>query len=241
MGRLLAVSDIHGQFDAFMELLRYVKYSNQDTLVICGDMIDRGPKSAQILDWIIKYSPTANIVPIIGNHEHMYMAYMAGKLSEESYMDKFIGGEATINSYGGYHESQVIEHLKLIGSLPKFVEIDNYIFTHGGLDIAKPLSKQTLRDTAWDDNTFYRTPGIKDKTVIFGHYPTRILFDSINDVTIDKGIIWRDPVYNNKICIDCGHTKKKRLACLDVTNSLEYYYDFRTKNVEVIEFVKDVR
>ena len=37
------ISDIHGQYDMFMEVLDKIKFKDTDTLYILGDILDRGP------------------------------------------------------------------------------------------------------------------------------------------------------------------------------------------------------
>ncbi|MFD1038255.1 metallophosphoesterase [Virgibacillus byunsanensis] len=77
--RTFFVSDIHGNFAAFNTLLNYVKFSpSTDHLVIGGDMINRGPKSAQVLQWaryyMEKYPETIHV--IAGNHEEMMVWFV---------------------------------------------------------------------------------------------------------------------------------------------------------------------
>ena len=34
------ISDIHGNYDLFMELLKKIKFSEKDTLYVLGDVVD---------------------------------------------------------------------------------------------------------------------------------------------------------------------------------------------------------
>ena len=47
--RLLVVSDIHGSLDRLIQLLRKVKHTENDILVIVGDLIDKGPESLRVV------------------------------------------------------------------------------------------------------------------------------------------------------------------------------------------------
>ena len=48
MGRILAISDIHGQADTFKKLLKLAHYNaQQDQLYLLGDYISKGPQSAK--------------------------------------------------------------------------------------------------------------------------------------------------------------------------------------------------
>ena len=42
MGRTYVMSDIHGMADLFKRMLEQIGFSDEDTLYILGDMIDRG-------------------------------------------------------------------------------------------------------------------------------------------------------------------------------------------------------
>ena len=39
------ISDIHGEYDKFMELLDKIKLKETDTLYVLGDILDRGTAS----------------------------------------------------------------------------------------------------------------------------------------------------------------------------------------------------
>ena len=43
------ISDIHGQYDIFIELLDKIQFQNTDTLYILGDILDRGPHPIKTL------------------------------------------------------------------------------------------------------------------------------------------------------------------------------------------------
>ena len=64
------ISDIHGCFDQFIKMLNLINFQESDELYILGDIIDRGPKSAEMLWWAIREAP-ANVHFLLGNHEDM--------------------------------------------------------------------------------------------------------------------------------------------------------------------------
>ena len=43
IGRIIAVSDIHGHAHYLDGVLKKAEYSSEDTLVVVGDLIDKGP------------------------------------------------------------------------------------------------------------------------------------------------------------------------------------------------------
>ena len=61
-------SDIHGEYDKFMELLDKIKLKETDTLYILGDILDRGPHPIKTLR---KLMDMPNVICMVGNHELM--------------------------------------------------------------------------------------------------------------------------------------------------------------------------
>lgn len=53
--RLFAIGDIHGCFDSLKELVEHkIQLKKNDKLILLGDYIDRGNKSKEVVDFIIK-------------------------------------------------------------------------------------------------------------------------------------------------------------------------------------------
>ena len=67
-----AISDIHGCFDEFRQMLDIIGFSETDRLILGGDYIDRGPKNLEILHWLERRPD--NVIPIRGNHDEEYVA-----------------------------------------------------------------------------------------------------------------------------------------------------------------------
>lgn len=62
-----AVGDVHGQYDALMRLLETIQYADSDTLWFVGDLVNRGPKSLEVLRFISDLGKRA--VKVLGNHD----------------------------------------------------------------------------------------------------------------------------------------------------------------------------
>ena len=62
-----AISDIHGCYAQFIEILKIIHFSDEeDLLFVLGDVVDRGPDGIKVLERMMEND---HMVPIMGNHE----------------------------------------------------------------------------------------------------------------------------------------------------------------------------
>ena len=81
-GRDLVVGDVHGHFATLRHALAELEVGAGDRLFSIGDLIDRGPDSAQALSWIEGSDPTARFDLVIrGNHEQLMLDALAPESS----------------------------------------------------------------------------------------------------------------------------------------------------------------
>ena len=65
---IYVMSDLHGCYDKFKEMLKKINFGENDTLYILGDFVDRGDGGIKILFDIMNRK---NIVPLLGNHDYV--------------------------------------------------------------------------------------------------------------------------------------------------------------------------
>ncbi|MGC9163919.1 MAG: metallophosphoesterase, partial [Thiomonas sp.] len=74
-GPLDLIGDVHGHWDALRDLLGRLGYDAQGRhpqgrrLVFVGDLIDRGPDSPAVLDWVFQRVREGRAWAVMGNHE----------------------------------------------------------------------------------------------------------------------------------------------------------------------------
>lgn len=59
------MSDIHGNYNSYIKMLKKIDFNDQDTLYILGDILDRGPNPIKI---ILDIMSRTNVEVIAGNH-----------------------------------------------------------------------------------------------------------------------------------------------------------------------------
>lgn len=70
------IGDIQGCFDSLQALLAQLKLRSKDQLWLCGDLVNRGPKSAEVLRWAMGQGDS--LVSVLGNHDLHLLAAAAG-------------------------------------------------------------------------------------------------------------------------------------------------------------------
>ena len=65
---IYVMSDIHGEYRKYIQMLEQIAFTKEDTLYVLGDVVDRGEYGLKILrDMMLR----SNVIPILGNHEFM--------------------------------------------------------------------------------------------------------------------------------------------------------------------------
>lgn len=194
MDKIFAIGDIHGCLNKLQRLINKLPVNNEiDILVFIGDYIDRGGFSKEVIDYVIElHDKFKNIIFLSGNHEQMFINYLAGT-EEEMYLHN--GGRATLISYGISPASSPAErkaaipanHLNFFRSLLPYYETDAYIFVHAGLMPGLSLQQQTIHDLLWIRQEFISSDYDFGKRIIFGHTPLKSPLIESNKIGIDTG------------------------------------------------------
>jgi serine/threonine protein phosphatase 1 len=195
--KIFAIGDIHGCLHHLEQLIEKLPIRKEkDLLVFIGDYIDRGTDSRGVVDYVRQLQE--NLYPtvcLLGNHEQMFLDYLAGQ-NEETFM--YNGGLESLASYGFTGRNKIStadlppEHLSFFQDLQHLYETDDFIFVHAGMRPGVPLSGQRLADLLWIRFDFIRSDYDFGKTVIFGHTPlSRTLpFYGVKKVGIDTGAVY---------------------------------------------------
>ena len=65
--RVIAVSDIHGWCDMLRGLLRKIDFSEEDILVLVGDVFEKGSQNLELLRYLMELSKKSTVYKVMGN------------------------------------------------------------------------------------------------------------------------------------------------------------------------------
>ena len=206
-GRRLVITDIHGCAKTFKKLVRRVELTRNDHLFLLGDFINRGPRSKQVIDFVLKLEKEGySVYCLMGNHEETILHIVDTKPDELKMLLETRNAMNLLNKRGNVRS----RFFRFMRSLPYYYELDDYYLVHAGFNmkIKKPLTDKHAM--AWV-RSFSLKKKLNKKNVIFGHTPSKI------------AKIRRQIKNNTKsICLDngCSHTylgkEYSALLCFDL-------------------------
>lgn len=167
VGRHFVVADVHGHHTALQALLSELSLTDQDQITFLGDLIDHGPDSRGVLDCVISLGTQAR--SIMGNHETLLLASMKD-LDVERHWLRY-GGDKTLSSFGVESAAEIPKHYTdWLSSFPLWIETDEYVFVHAGVDSRLDMTDQTDETLLWQHQSNPQ-PLANGKTVVSGHTP----------------------------------------------------------------------
>lgn len=207
--RIYAVGDVHGRYDLLKQLMSAIEAHHDrlpptDTtyVVFLGDLVDRGPDTALVLEHLFESSrKNSNIIILRGNHEDM----MLRSLAREPGMLRAwmrIGGRATMRSFGleppdpdsdpgAFFESadrRIPSRLMdWLNSLPLSAKSGDYFFCHAGVRPGVALARQKRSDMLWIRDDFLKSDVPHGAIVVHGHSVSLEVESRPNRIGIDTG------------------------------------------------------
>lgn len=84
---IYAIGDIQGCYDELMRMLDLVNFDPaHDQVWLAGDLVNRGPKSAEVIRFAIEQGNDV-VKAVLGNHDLHLLAYSVGVTKHHHYMD----------------------------------------------------------------------------------------------------------------------------------------------------------
>lgn len=249
---IYVISDIHGEYRQFMELLKKINFSEEDTLYVLGDVLDRGLHPVKVLQFMMKQP---NIIPIVGNHELMgaiCLRFLLEEVNDETVneMDDTILGElmdwqangssTTLEEFYRLDRAERENVIEYIEDFKTFetVSVNGqfYILVHAGLGNFAPnraLDDYSIDELVWE-RPDYSKEYFKNIQVVTGHTPTQGIEGNPR-----PGFIYRA---NNHIAIDCGACfPGGRLAAICLDTGEEFYTSTKISRAERMRMQEELR
>ena len=224
---IYAVGDVHGRADLLDELFRKIALDRANrpdldaTVIMLGDLVDRGPESSAVIDLCLdKPVPGCGMRFILGNHEELMLSALDGNL-EALRVWRRHGGIETMASYGlddapdAVREDELLarlatlvpaRHLKLLRGMEDVIQVGDYAFVHAGVRPGVAIDRQKPADTRWIRDRFLNHEGDFGAIVVHGH--------SISE---------EEELRDNRIGIDTGAYASGRLTALALAGAERWF------------------
>jgi serine/threonine protein phosphatase 1 len=220
---LFIVSDIHGMYKQFEEILQY--WDKESQLVILGDMIDRGDYSYEVVQRVMELQQQypEKVVVMKGNHEDMLIHYVDGRMEDPTLflvngglemLRSFITDvdEEAVKQNAAILKTQFTAEIEFLRNARHYYQYGNLLITHAGFDSSlEDWQNTSAQDFLWIRN-HYKEENKTGLISIFGHTPTRNMHE-VDD-------IWISPC-GNYIGIDGGCAYGGQLNALFISEQGE--------------------
>lgn len=218
------MSDLHGNYKKFLEMLEKISFSDNDILYVIGDILDYGEEPMEL---IADLSVRLNVYPVAGEHDFLGARMLkgfdnmlkSGASPDPEYISEMTqwvqdGGQTTLDGFRALDEEQREGVLEYLEEMTLFEELEingqGYTLVHAGIADYEPDADldDFLPEDFFSEPLDASYPLIEDRTVIVGHQPTK-------SGKIERG--------EGSIFIDCGAGEGGQLACLCLETGKEYY------------------
>ena len=212
--RAYAIGDVHGRLDLLEQLIKNIKADIEEQnkaiseaieshIIFLGDLIDRGPDSKGVVEFLMSFQPDfAKVHLISGNHEESLVRALSGEPELiSSWLDH--GGKPTALSYGVdpgailYQTANAQEyilcsaipksHIRFLSSFSESVQFGDYFCVHAGIRPGVPIHEQDINDLRWIRGEFLDSEQDHGLVVVHGHTIVEEVVDKSNRIAVDTG------------------------------------------------------
>ena len=205
--RVYAVGDVHGCLDALRTLHAMIAADlaerpvERALLIHLGDLIDRGPDSAGVVELLSAGAAPAGItevVNLLGNHEAMLLAALEPGAKESVPLQWLVnGGADALLSWGVPRKTEPARwaallppaHMAFLRRLVPRHQEGGYLFVHAGIRPKVPIAAQQLPDLLWIREPFLSSKADHGAVVVHGHTPAAEPDVRANRIGIDTGAV----------------------------------------------------
>jgi serine/threonine protein phosphatase 1 len=220
--RTYAIGDVHGRLDLLRAAHDRIAADRARVgdagapVVHVGDLVDRGPDSAGVIDFLLAgIGAGAPWLVLKGNHDRMFERFLddpdaaePGLRADLSWLHPRIGGAATLAAYGvrapadrpmrRVHADAVAAvpaaHREFLAGLPLLAQRGEAVFVHAGIRPGLPLEAQAETDLLWIRGGFLDDTRDHGVLVVHGHTAIDRATHHGNRVNLDSGAAYGGPL-----------------------------------------------
>ncbi|MBL0933572.1 MAG: serine/threonine protein phosphatase [Rhizobiaceae bacterium] len=224
-----AIGDVHGCLDELLALEAIIaddasRLPSEKLIVMLGDYVDRGPRSADVLEHLARPAPAGfHRFCLMGNHERFMLDYVDGRIALADWLT--VGGLPTLGSYGvepdalrainadpASVDARVraaipAHHVALLRAMPILIDAGRYLFVHAGIRPGIPIEDQRDEDLLFIRKAFHDASDSLPRYVVHGHTPVE-----------NAGRVGR------RMNVDTGAFKTGRLTALRIWQDRGRYF-----------------
>ncbi len=223
------VSDLNGCMDQFEDLLRKIRFSDNDVMYVLGNIVDHGEKSMELL---CDLSMRFNVIPLLGNRDYRALRLLTeldrmlkGASPDPAVLGEMTewitdGGQVTMEGFKALDDDMKEGVLEYLADMSLYEEVavgdKRYLLVHAGIadfEAGTPLEDYMPEDFISEPIDPTR-PLLEGVTVIAGHVPT---------YTVEGAVSGRIYHGDGSILINCGVAFGEPLGCLCLENGKEFY------------------
>lgn len=198
--RLIFIGDIHGCYDELMKLLNEINYdSNNDLVISVGDIMAKGPKSFEVLNFFINNNCRA----VLGNHDYAVLRWYTVLKNNIVPIPFGLKQGSEHQELAKNLNDQQFNYLK---NLPHVLLIEKYnlIVLHAGINVNFKLENNNSFDIMHIRNIMDNCKGSElisngskwidlwngPQTIIFGHDAMRGIQLTNHAIGLDTGCVY---------------------------------------------------
>ena len=211
-GLVYAIGDLHGRLDLFEALIAIIRRDveqqagvDRPTIVLLGDLIDRGPHSAGCIERAIQLRDEGwcEVQALKGNHEEALLLFLDDAEIGRQWLRH--GGGSTLQSYGvdltsaglaggwdgvraSFGEALPATHRLFLNDLKVYYEQGDYVFVHAGIRPGVAMAQQSEADLLWIREAFLSVEtAFPGRVIVHGHTPTAAPELKRGRINVDTG------------------------------------------------------
>ena len=242
--RVYAIGDIHGRLDLFSALGHAIEADNatraaaDSTVILLGDLVDRGPDSAGVLALARQWGAMRRVRILAGNHEEMMLRSLESVDMLRRFVSSSAGGRETLLSFGISQQDYdpasweellemaraavPIETLDFIRSFEAMITVGDYCFVHAGIRPGVALAAQAASDLRWIREPFLSSDESHGPVIVHGH-------------TIDDA----PQIRPNRIGLDTGAYSSGKLTAMGLEGTARWLITAQEENGVVSTFTQN--